>query len=268
MRVARDPLSADDRLVVALVRGVHGLRGAVRVEVLTDRPAERFAPGAILRPEGRDEPLTVAAAEEIPDGPGWRLRFREISDRTAADGLRGAYLEAPAGPAEALPRGSYYWHEVIGASVRDLADREIGTVVDVYRVGGAEVFVVRGDEFGEFDVPAVRAFIRIFAPKRGEIVVDVDALALEPAPPPRPPRPPRTPRSNGTSRKGGPRHGVPPGGPSSPPTGGSAAQPSGGSATPPTGGSATQPSGGSATQPSGGSATPPSGGPASPLAQD
>ena len=29
---------ASERLVVALVRGVHGLRGAVRVEVLTDHP--------------------------------------------------------------------------------------------------------------------------------------------------------------------------------------------------------------------------------------
>jgi 16S rRNA processing protein RimM len=170
------------------------------VEVLTDRPEERFTPGAVLHREGGDEPLTIAAAEEIPDGPGWRLRFAEITDRTAADALRDAYLEAGAGPADALPRGSYYWHEVIGSTVRDLADREIGTVVDVYRVGGAEVFVVRGEPFGEFDLPAVRAFIRIFAPKRGEIVVDVDALALEPAPPPRPPRPPRTPKTTGAAR--------------------------------------------------------------------
>jgi len=143
----------------------------------------------------------VASAEEIPDGPGWRLRFREVPDRTLAEGLRGAYLEAPAGPADALPRGSYYWHEVVGTTVRDLADRDIGTVVDVYRVGEAEVFVVRGEPYGEFDLPAVRAFVRIFAPKRGEIVVDVDALALEAAPPPKPPRPPRTPPTTGAARR-------------------------------------------------------------------
>jgi 16S rRNA processing protein RimM len=171
------------------------------VEVLTDRPAERFAPGSILYQEGGDEPLTVAAAEEIPDGPGWRLRFREVADRTVAERLRGAYLEASAGQVDALPRGSYYWHEVVGTTVRDLADREIGTVVDVYRVGEAEVFVVRGEPYGEFDLPAVRAFIRIFAPKRGEIVVDVDALAREAAPPPKPPRPPRTPPTTGAARR-------------------------------------------------------------------
>jgi 16S rRNA processing protein RimM len=170
-----------ERLVVALVRGVHGLRGAVRVEVLTDRPEERFRPGAVLYREGREQPLTIVAADAIPDGPGWRIRFVEVPDRTAADALRGAYLEADADAAAALPRGSYFWHEVIGATVRDLHDRELGVVADVYRAGDAEVFVVRGGPYGEFDIPAVRAFIRIFAPKRGEIVVDADALGLDEA---------------------------------------------------------------------------------------
>jgi hypothetical protein len=50
---------------------------------------------------------------------------------------------------------------------------------------------VRGGPRGEFDVPAVRDFIRIFAPRRGEIVVDAAALELGPVRPPKPIRPPR-----------------------------------------------------------------------------
>jgi 16S rRNA processing protein RimM len=166
--------------VVALVRGVHGLRGAVRVEVLTDRPAERFTPGATLYREGREEPLTIAGAEEIVDGPGWRLRFRELTTRDAADTLRGAYLEAVVRPEEDLTRGTYYWHEVIGTAVHGVDGAELGTVQDIYRVGETEVFVVGGGPLGNFDLPAVRAFIRIFAPRRGEIVVDAEALDLRP----------------------------------------------------------------------------------------
>ena len=64
--------------------------------------------------------------------------------------------------------------------------RDLGTVVDVYRAGAAEVFTVRGAPYGEFDVPAVRDFVRIFAPRRGEIVVDVEALELTPPEPKRP----------------------------------------------------------------------------------
>jgi 16S rRNA processing protein RimM len=203
-------VTADERLVVGLVRGVHGLRGAVRIEVLTDQPEERFKRGSRLHREGSDEVLTVIAGEAIPDGPGWRVRFAEVPDRTAAETLRGAYLEASAAGAGDLPRGSYYWHEVIGSKVRDLNDRELGVVEDVYRVGEADVLVVRGDQYGEFDVPAVRAFVRIFAPKRGEIVVDADALALEerPAraarPADRPPRArARTPRRRPPTAEGG-----------------------------------------------------------------
>ena len=167
--------------MVALVRGVHGLRGAVRVEVLTDRPEARFVPGAILYREGREETLTIAVAEAIADGPGWRIRFRELTTRDDADVLRGAYLEAVVQADEDLSRGSYYWHEVIGTPVRGVDGAELGTVQDIYRVGETEVFVVSGGSVESFDLPAVRALIRIFAPRRGEIVVDAEALDLRPA---------------------------------------------------------------------------------------
>lgn len=168
------------RLVVALVRGVHGLRGAVRVEVLTDRPEERFREGVVLHREGSDAPLTIASAEPVADGPGWRVRFAEVTTREAADGLRGAYLETVVPSLGGLARGEVYWHEVVGVAVRDLEGRDIGVVQDVYRVAENEVYVVRGEPFGTFDLPAVRAFIRVFAPRRGEIVVDVEALDLQP----------------------------------------------------------------------------------------
>jgi len=168
------------RLVVALVRGVHGLRGAVRIEVLTDRPEQRYRPGVVLHREGSDAPLTIASAEPVADGPGWRIRFREVATRDAADTLRGAYLETVVHPVGELTRGEVYWHEVVGAAVRGLDGSELGTVQDVYRVAENEVYVVTGGPFGTFDLPAVRAFIRIFAPRRGEIVVDAEALDLQP----------------------------------------------------------------------------------------
>ncbi len=168
------------RLVVALVRGVHGLRGAVRVEVLTDRPEDRFRPGVVLYREEASAPLTIASAEAVADGPGWRVRFKEIVTREQADGLRGAYLESVVHPVGELARGEVYWHEVVGVAVKGLDGTDLGVVTDVYRVAENEVYVVSGEPFGTFDVPAVRPFIRIFAPRRGEIVIDAEALDLQP----------------------------------------------------------------------------------------
>ncbi len=177
--------------MVGLVRGVHGLNGALKVEILTDRPEARFARGRVLFREGTDIGLTVDEAVPITDGPGWRVRFREIPDRTAADTLRGAYLEGDVPPGEGPARGAAYWHEVIGTLVVGLDGEELGRVADIYRVADNDVYVVRGGPRGEFDVPAVRDFVRIFAPRRGEIVVDAAALDLGPVRPRKPPRPPR-----------------------------------------------------------------------------
>jgi 16S rRNA processing protein RimM len=163
------------RLVVARVRGFQGLRGVVRLEPLSDRAQERFAPGAVLFVEGSDDPLTVA--ESGPGVLGWRVRFVEIADRTAAERLRDVYLEAIVEPDRDLAEGEYYWYEVVGASVVEMDGTVLGQVTDVYRAGGAEVLVVTGPS-GEFDVPVVRSVVRVFEPDRGEIVVDGDALGL------------------------------------------------------------------------------------------
>jgi hypothetical protein len=54
-------------------------------------------------------------------------------------------------------------------------------VKDIYRIGETEVFTVADGTVEAFDLPAVRAFIRVFAPRRGEIVVDAESLDLRPA---------------------------------------------------------------------------------------
>ncbi len=168
-----------ERLVVGLVRGVHGLRGAVRVEVLSDDPG-RFTPGSVLFAEGTSDPLTVTWRRDDAPGPGLLVRFREVRSRTVAEGLSDRYLEAEA-RADALAEGTFYWHEVLDARVTTSAGEELGSVQDVFRAGEGEVFVVRGGSRGELLVPAVRSVVTDFSPRQGEIVVDAEALGLEPS---------------------------------------------------------------------------------------
>ncbi|HET7677828.1 MAG TPA: ribosome maturation factor RimM [Candidatus Limnocylindrales bacterium] len=173
------PAGASTRVVVGLVRGVHGLRGALRVEVLTD-VEERFAPGSVLHPEGEERSLRVAWVQQ--DGPGLLVRFDEVRTREAADELRDRYLEADA-TRHPLPEGSVYWHELEGVEVTTTGGESLGRVADVFRAGGGEVYVVRGGARGELLVPGVAAVVREFAPREGRIVVDAEALDLaEPRP--------------------------------------------------------------------------------------
>jgi 16S rRNA processing protein RimM len=165
------PATGEDRLVVGKVRGVHGLRGLVRVEVLTDNLA-RFDPGSTLFREGSTAPLTVASSHR--DGPGLLVRFAEVADRATADSLRDAYLEAEA---DELQENEFYWHEVVGCIVVTTGGDELGTVEDVFRVGESEVYQVRGAR-GEILVPAVASVVMELRPADKRIVVDADALGL------------------------------------------------------------------------------------------
>src|SRR4051812_3813266 len=160
-----------DRLVVGLVRGVHGLRGAVRVEILSDTP-DRFAAGSVLHREGDDRPLTIVSAHR--DGPGLLVRFREVNDRPTADTLRDTYLE---GDVTELPTDAYYWHDIEGCTVVTDAGDDLGKVVDVFRVGESEVYVVRGAR-GETLVPAVSDVVKEINTTEKRIVVDAATLGL------------------------------------------------------------------------------------------
>jgi 16S rRNA processing protein RimM len=159
-------------------------------------------PGALLYRENSDTPLHVVEGTAIADGPGWRIRLAEAPDRTAADGLRGAYLEADV-PATEAPTGdptagSWLWHEIVGLSVAGRDGEELGTVIDIYRVAENDVYVVRGPR-GEFDVPAVRDFVDSIDPAQRSLVINGLALDLPPVRPPRPYRAPR-PRKGDAAR--------------------------------------------------------------------
>jgi len=164
---------SDDRLAVGLVRGVHGLRGLVRVEILSDN-ASRFNAGSMLYPEGSDRPLTVVSAHR--DGPGLLVQFREINDRPTADTLREKYLEVPT-DRQSLPADAWYWHDVVGCAVSTESGVDLGTVREIFRVGESEVYVVVGDR-GETLVPAVSAVITKLDPTNKQIVVNGATLGI------------------------------------------------------------------------------------------
>jgi len=75
-------------LTLAVIGPAHALKGEVRLEIRTDDPEGRLAPGTTVPTEpAHAGPLTVSRLRF--DGFRWFAAFEQARDRTAAEALRG-----------------------------------------------------------------------------------------------------------------------------------------------------------------------------------
>jgi 16S rRNA processing protein RimM len=149
------------------VLGAKGLKGGIRVEVLTDFP-ERLEPDAELWAEGESAPRRIRHVESGGRVPV--IHLDGLDTREAAEALAGRYLEVPARPLEA---GSYYWDDLVGLRVQSADGTAIGELVEVFRAGGNEVYRVVGPS-GERLVPALRSVVHQIDLEAGVMVVAPD----------------------------------------------------------------------------------------------
>jgi 16S rRNA processing protein RimM len=154
-------------LRIGLVRSAHGVKGAMRVELLTDFP-DRFAAGREVVVAGRR--LRITRSTEQPDG--LLVTFDGIDDRTAAEQLIGAYFTVPLEDARALPADRYYHFQLVGLRVFDVrGDRELGEVAEVLTYSANDVLRVT-DGSREVLIPMIRSVVRAITPSEGRITVD------------------------------------------------------------------------------------------------
>ena len=176
-------------LLVGVVVRAHGLRGELGVEVRTDSPEERFAPGARLVARRRGEPDATLVVGATRSHSGRLLvAFEGIGDRTAAEALRGARLlvEAAALPPTGDP-DEYHDHELEGLRV-ELADGEpVGTVREVLHGPAGELLVVARSGAPDALVPFVRQIVPTVDPAAGRMVLTPPDGLLDVDPPDDPP---------------------------------------------------------------------------------
>lgn len=151
----------------------HGVRGELKCAVLTDFP-RRFASTArvFLKTGGSQgtarQELAVQRARL--QGHFVLLKLDGVDTRDAAERWRNALVEVPSEERVRLPRGHYYWQDIIGLAVRTEDGESLGRVREILETGANDVYVVKAPG-GERLIPAVKQIVKKIAPERGEIVV-------------------------------------------------------------------------------------------------
>ncbi|MEV4251735.1 ribosome maturation factor RimM [Spirillospora sp. NPDC049652] len=169
-----------ERIVIGRIGRAHGVRGDSTVDVRTDDPELRFAPGTEIAtdPEGAG-PLTV---EQIRWHSGKLLvRFAGVTGRDDADALRGTWLVVDADDIpESDDPDDFHDAQLVGLAVRTVDGTDVGEVTEV-RHHGQDLLVVRraGGGRGELLVPFVAAIVPEVDVAGGRLVIDPPAGLLD-----------------------------------------------------------------------------------------
>jgi len=161
----------------------HGLRGELVVEVRTDSPQERFAPGSVLvraLPDGSGAgSLTVETAR--PHSGRLLVRFVEAPDRDASEALRGSRLLVD--PATLPPTGDpdeFHVHQLEGLAAQLADGTTVGTVREIVHGPGGELLVLARPDGPDALVPFVREIVPTVDLDGGRVVLTPPEGLLDP----------------------------------------------------------------------------------------
>jgi len=165
------------RVAVGYIPRTKGVRGAVKVEVLTHR-LSRFdeLSQVVVQKEGRAD-RTLEIEKWHSDPPGILMKFVGIDNpEEAREALVKAYITIAPHQMAPLPKHTYYISDLLGCVVQDEAGGHLGKVAEVLQMPSTDVYVVR-DGRRELLVPAVGDFIvEISIPRRRLLVRGIEDL--------------------------------------------------------------------------------------------
>jgi 16S rRNA processing protein RimM len=140
-------LAQDRPVTLAAITGAHGVTGEVRLKLFGEGVA------ALKRYRAfNDSSLTVSKLKD--DGKGGAIaRFAEVTDRTAAEKLRGTALTVPRSALPPLGEGEYYYADLIGLPAVSTTGEALGVCVCVENFGAGDVLEIQRPDGKKFMVP-------------------------------------------------------------------------------------------------------------------
>ena len=156
-------------IVIGQITGSHGIRGELRITVLTDFP-QRYQAGTTVFLGDTKSATPVEITSVRPHKDRLLVMLAGVTDRTSAESLRNRFLVIPAEEAMPLGEGENYVHDLVGLTVETTEGERLGKLTDILFTGANDVYVVRGDA-GEILIPALKTVVDQIDLKQGKLVV-------------------------------------------------------------------------------------------------
>ena len=162
-------MGSERRVLMGLVLGAHGIKGAVRVFSYAAVPEDIAAYGP-LEDEGGGRKFLLTV---VGQARGAVLAEVEgIGDRDAAAALKGTklYLARTALPAPG--EGEFYWDDLVGLKAEVVGGTVLGEVVAVHDYGGGPSLEVKREKGAPVIVPFTNRVVPMVDLEAGKLVID------------------------------------------------------------------------------------------------
>ena len=147
---------------VGVITSPHGIRGSVRVYPMSENE-KRFEEITQVRYSMPDSD-EIAGIYTITDVAYQKnvvlLTFAEITDRDAAEAVRGQKLWIRREEAVPLEEGEYYLPDLMGLRAVSDEGEDLGTVTDYMEPGSTVVFVIEKPGKPELLIPFAKIYAR------------------------------------------------------------------------------------------------------------
>jgi 16S rRNA processing protein RimM len=155
-------------LAIGRIVGVHGVRGDLKMEIHTQHP-ERIPD--LRRIYLNDDPTPVRLRGARLHAGQALLSLESITDRDAAEALRGSVVRISGSQARPLEEGEFYHYQLIGLQAVTEEGIALGELQEIIEAGEVDVYVVRDAAGKEHLFPALRDVVLEIDPAAKRLVV-------------------------------------------------------------------------------------------------
>lgn len=143
-------------LIVGKLRRPHGVKGEMKMSVLTDFP-DLLVKG--LEVFVGEDYLALTIRSIRSQGETILISFEEYFDRDKVGVHRNKFVSMRTEDFPSLPEGEYFFHQLLGLKVIDEDAQKLGSVVDIIETGANNIYVVRNVRGDEILLPAIEGVI-------------------------------------------------------------------------------------------------------------
>jgi 16S rRNA processing protein RimM len=156
----------------------YSFKGELLIKLDTDDPEQFLEMESVFVEQHKNLIPFFIETSSLHKSSLLRVQFEEVENEADADALVGKELYLPLQLLPPLSGNKFYYHEIIGFTVKDLSFGEVGTVIGVNDNTAQHLFIIEKDN-KEILIPINDEFIVNVSRKSKEITLQVPEGLIE-----------------------------------------------------------------------------------------